>query len=430
MSRPNIVARWIKRGVSLRSAGQPEAALAAYQRALEAGDGSLSVWTNIGNAYRDLRRFDESIAAHRQAIRLDPKSGQNFANLAIALRDSGNIRDALSAYNKAIALDPKNKAVRFDRAQVYLSMGDYGRGWPEFEYRWHSKEVRHPKIRQPRWRGQTLADKTLLLWPEQGFGDTILSARFIALARRRVGRLALACRPELVRLFEEMDGIDTIIPFGKAAPEFDVHCPLMGLPEFFASDLSQVPPPAKFKIPEAARRKLMPAFAPAGRRLKLGIVWSGSTTFKNNHLRATNIERFLEFATVPNVQLFSLQKGPRAVDLKNSGADSVVIDLAPYLSDFADTAAAIDMLDLVIMTDSSVAHLAGSIGKPIWNLLATSPYWLYLRDRSDTPWYPSMRLFRQKTPDDWTSVFRDVAEQLRRISFLRARTSARTKQRA
>jgi len=409
---PTDAAAWNALGIALRASGKPEAAIAAYARALQCQGAQPHILGNWGNALKDLQRLDEAIAVHKRAVALEPRASGGFANLGVALREAGRIDEALAAFDTALALDPANLRLQFDRAQLLLMRGDYEAGWPAFEARWHRPEMQGTRFTQPLWDGRTLPDKTILLWPEQGFGDTILCARFVRLVKRRVGRVMLGCQPELVRLFQGLDGVDAIVPYGAAVPPFDVHCPLMSLPRFFSPDLGQIPAPARLHVPHAARAKLAPVLAQAGGRLKVGIVWSGSVTFRSNHLRATSVERFLDFAAVPGVQLFSLQKGLRAAELAESGAGALVIDLAPYLHDFADTAAAIEGLDLVIMTDSSVAHLAGSLGTPIWNLLPFAAYWLYLKERADTPWYPSMRLFRQAQPGDWDGVFRQATVAL------------------
>jgi len=419
---PTDAAAWNALGVALRASGKLNAATAAYARAIEIKSDRPHFFSNWGNAPKDLQRLDEAIAVHHRAVALAPRSSGGFANLGVALREAGRTDEALAAFETALALDPSNAHLQFDRAQLLLMHGDYEAGWPAFEARWHRPEMRGTRFAQPLWDGRILPDQTILLWPEQGFGDTILCARFVRLVKQRVGRVVLGCQPELVRLFSEMDGVDQIVPFGAALPPFDVHCPLMSLPRFFVPDLARVPAPARLRVPDAARRKLAPVLARGAGRLNVGIVWSGSVTFKTNHLRATTLERFLDFACVPGVQLFSLQKGPRSVELAAAGAGALVINLAPHLDDFADTAAAVAGLDLVIMTDSSVAHLAGSLGTPIWNLLPFAAYWLYLKDRADTPWYPSMRLFRQPRPGDWDSVFAEAVGVLQ--AFVAGRKAA------
>jgi hypothetical protein len=403
---------WNALGMALRGSGRRAAAVAAYRRALTLQPDQAGVLSNCGNALKEMQLFDEAIDCHRQAVALAPQSAMFAANLGIALREAGLTAEALVETDRAVALAPDNANNRFDRSQLRLMLGDFAKGWQDFEARWRLREISPPRFRQPVWKGDPLPQGTVLLWPEQGFGDTILAVRFARLVKQRVGRVIVAAKPELMRLLDGVEGIDAVVPLGAALPEFDAHCPLMSLPKFFVQALGDVPPPARFAVPEASRTKLATALASAGDRLKVGIVWSGSVSFRTNHLRSTAMERFLRLAEVPGVQLFSLQKGPRAGELAEAGGDTMVTDLAPLLDDFADTAAAIAGLDLVVMTDSAVAHLAGSLGTPVWNLLPKVAYWLYLKDRPDTPWYPSMRLFRQQTHGDWDGVFTEACAAL------------------
>jgi hypothetical protein len=355
-------------------------------------------------------------------VQLDPRNPTTWQNLGVALRERGDLTDSLAAFDHVLNLAPDSVTAHSDRAQILLLRGDFAAGWREFEWRWKLKELRPQNFKQPRWTGASLPEATILLWPEQGFGDTILGARYIPLVRERVGTVILGCKPELARLFQGLPGVDRLVLVGEKLPAFDVHCPLLSLPGLFGTEFGNIPPPIELTVPDEAHARLAPVFAPHARRLKVGIVWSGSLTFRANHLRSTTLDRFLGFAEVPEVQLFSLQKGPRAADLDTHGARGLIVDLAPHLDDFADTAAAVDALDLILMTDSSVAHLAASRGRPVWNLLAFVPYWLYLTGRSDSPWYSSMRLFRQPQPGDWDSVFRDAKAAL---AALAAEHSAR-----
>jgi len=411
---------WNALGVVLRASGKPEEAIGCYRRAFDLRPGDLAAMSNLANALKDLQRYREAVDLHQRVVSAQPTAA-SWTNLGVALHDGGQLIDALAAFSQAVRLDPENAGAHFDRAQVLLRLGRYDAGWREFDWRWKlADRVPMPNYTTPVWDGGNLPG-TLLVWPEQGFGDSILSRRFLPNVRRRVQRVALGCKPELIRLVEGMAGVDEIVPVGKAAPPHLAHAPVMSLGGHVMTSLSDLPPPARLNVPAAARAKLAPVIARAGKRLKLGIVWSGSLTFKGNALRATEFERFLAFAEIENVQLFSLQKGPRAEDLSRSGARDYIIDLAPLLEDFADTAAAIEQLDLVIMTDSSVAHLAGSLGRPVWNLLPFMAYWLYLEGRSDSPWYPSMRLFRQKTPGDWDGVFLEARSALSELARRHAR---------
>jgi hypothetical protein len=421
---PQRADAWNALGVALRASGQPREAIGCYRRALDLAPDDLAALANMANATKDLMRYAEAAALQRRVLARQPDTTA-WTNLGVALHDGGMLTEALAAFEQAIKLNPRNASAQFDRSQVLLRLGRFEEGWAAFEWRWRLPDKPPmPDYRTPLWDGKELPG-TLLTWPEQGFGDAILSVRFLPAVRSRVRRVALGCKPELKRLFSALPGVDDLIEIGAAAPEHAAHAPFMSLPGKVMRSLADLPPPAKLHVPPASRARLAPLIAQAGRRLKVGIVWSGSITFKANAMRATGLDRFLAFAEVPNVQLFSLQKGPRAAELADSGARNYVIDIGRHCEDFADTAAAIEQLDLVIMTDSSVAHLAGSLGKPIWNLLPFSPYWLYLEGRSDTPWYPSMRLFRQRTPGDWDPVFAEARHALAELSHRHAGAVAR-----
>ena len=406
---------WNALGVALRASGHPAAATGCYQRALDIAPSDLSAIANLANALKDLQRYPEAVSLHRRVVARQPTSTA-WTNLGVALHDGGMLVDALAAFEQAIRIQPDNASAQFDRSQVLLRLGRFEEGWTAFEWRWRLPDrPPMPNYPTPRWDGAPLAG-TVLAWPEQGFGDAILSVRFLPALRARVRRVALGCKPELLRLFSGLAGVDELVAIGAAAPSHAAHVPFMSLPGMAMKSFADLPPPAKLHVPPEARARLAPLVATAGNRLKVGIIWSGSVTFKGNAQRATPLERFLPFAEVPGVQLFSLQKGPRAEELAQSGARNYIVDLGRHLDDFADTAAAVEQLDLVLMTDSSVAHLAGSLGRPVWNLLPFMPYWLYLDGRSDTPWYPSMRLFRQKAPGAWDGVFAEARHALEELS--------------
>jgi Flp pilus assembly protein TadD len=396
---------WNALGVALRVSGDARAALACHRRALELSPESVVALVNLGNAAIELDRVDEAVTALRRAVAKRP-TAKHLMDLGHVLHDAGLFQDALAAFDAALRLEPDAARAHCERGQVLLRLGRHAEGWPEFEWRWRLPDMGPlPSYRTPAWNGAPVSG-AVIVWPEQGFGDAILSARFLPGLRERVGRFVLGVKPELSRLFSELAGVDTLVAMGARQPAHVAHASMMSLPGFAMRDPRDLPPPpARLHVPAEARARLAPVIAQAGRRLKVGIVWSGSVTFKANAQRATGLDPFLTFADVPGVQLFSLQKGPRAAELAASGARNFVIDLASHCADFADTAAAVDLLDLVIMTDSSVAHLAGSLGKPIWNLLCFAPYWLYGVAGSETPWYPSMRLFRQTTAGAWDPVF-------------------------
>jgi ADP-heptose:LPS heptosyltransferase len=229
--------------------------------------------------------------------------------------------------------------------------------------------------------------------------------------------VSLDCKPQLARLFAGAAGVDEIVPRGKALPAYDVHCPLNSLPGRLKTTAETIPGTAPFlKAPDAGDKFAL-AMALAAGRFKVGIVWSGSVTFKDNQHRATTLARFLKHFGLPDVCLYSLQKGPPEAEMKALGADAPIVDLAPLIDDFADTAAAIEQLDLVLMTDSSVAHLCGALNRPVWVLLPYHAHWLWQENDADaTPWYPSMRFFRQPKTNDWDTPFRRAAEELAKLA--------------
>jgi hypothetical protein len=401
---PGSADSWNALGVALRTAGDARAAMGCHRRALDLAPGSVPARVNMGNAAIELDRLGEAVTRLGEAAAMRP-SAKHLADLGHVLHDAGLQTAAIAAFDASLRLDPENARARCERAQVLLRLGRYAEGWPEFETRWRLPELsKMPEYRTPLWDGRQL-DGAVIVWPEQGFGDSILAARFLPVLRARVGRFVLGTKPELIRLFADLPGADEVVPLGARQPSHVAHVPMMTLPGLAMRSLADLPPPARLRVPEEARARMAPLVGQADGRLKVGIVWSGSVTFKANAQRATGLDRFLALAEVPNVQLYSLQKGPRAEELATSGARNFIVDLGRHCRDFADTAAAVECLDLIVMTDSSVAHLAGSLGKPVWNLLPFAAYWLYGEDATRTPWYPSMRLFRQGAPGAWGPVF-------------------------
>lgn len=405
---------WANLGTLLRRAGHYEAAAGCTTRATVLAPGRAGYLTNLGNCLVDLDRKEESLKAHAEAFALAPDDFLVRRNYAIALRDFDELEEAVKHFDAAVAMRPDDKQLTWDRAVAVLHLGRFKEGWEVFESRWSQPQLPERAFNAPRWQGENFSGKTLLITEEQGFGDVILSSRYIPMVKARGGKVILECKKPLHRLFSEIQGLDGMVDSGAAGAEFDLHIPIMSLPGIFGTDLKNIPKPAKMHIPAAVPEKAQALLDMAKHDFRVGIVWSGSVTFAGNRKRAVGPEAFLPFAQVPGVRVFSLQKGPRENDLAEFGTQSLVPNLGPLMSDFADTAAVLNQLDLVIMTDSSVAHLAGSVGCPIWNLLSYHPYWLYLQNRSDSPWYDSMRLFRQPEPGDWDSVFADAKKELAR----------------
>lgn len=420
---PSHAPSWINLGTLLRAEGKYWPAAGCAARAVALSPDNAAYLTNLGNCYGDLDRKDEALAAHAKAAALKPDDVLIRNNYAIGLREFGCFEKALAEFDAALALKPNDPSLLWDRAITALHLGQYDKGWDAFEIRWLQKGMKPRPETAPQWRGEDLAGKTILVYEEQGFGDSILCSRYLPLIKARGARVIVECKKPLHRLFAGIGAIDVLAETTPAAGSYDFQVPMMSLPGIFKTTLENIPAPPPLglapDLPPAAAAMLKQGEG----KLRVGIVWSGSVTFARNRKRAVGIERFLPLAAIPGVQLYSLQKGPCEDDLPESGAEGLILPLGPLMNDFAQTAAALQSLDLIIMTDSSVAHLAASLGRPVWNLLCYFPYWLYLHEREDSPWYPAMRLMRQETPGDWDGLFARVGRELATLAQDYARSS-------
>lgn len=413
--QPRDANLWSALGALLRIEGKPEAAVACHRRALEIEPGHAGAWTNLGNCLVDLERYEEGIAAQETALRLSGGALNLLPNLVVALRHGCRFDRALEMLDAGLRVTPDSASLRWDRSLTLLQVGRYGEGFADHDSRLSLPSYQNRLAPGPMWDGSPLDGRTILLTTEQGFGDVLLAARYIPLVKARGGRVILECLPELRRLLSSVEGIDVFLDAGSPFPAYDVHCPLMSLPHRLGTVLDTVPPPVRLSIPGEARAKAATLVDGPDGTVKVGIIWSGRVTFKDNARRATSLTRFLRFLDVPKVRLYSIQKGPPEAELERLGTGMLVRPLGPELNDFAETAAVLERLDLVIMTDSSVAHLAGSLGRPVWNLLQFMPYWVYGAQGETTPWYPTMRLFRQTVPGDWDGVFAEAERALRQV---------------
>lgn len=414
---------WINLGTLLRAEGKFWPAAGCAARAVALSPDNPAYLTNLGNCYGDLDRKEEALAAHAKAAALKPDDVLIRNNYAIGLREFGLFESALREFDAALKLKPQDPSLLWDRAITALHLGQYKEGWDAFEIRWLQKGMKPRPETAPRWRGEDLTGKTILVYEEQGFGDSMLCSRYLPLVKARGAKVIVECKKPLHRLFAGIGAIDVLAEAAPEAGTYDYQVPMMSLPGIFGTTLENIPPPPPLGIaPELPPAAALMLKQGAG-KLRVGIVWSGSVTFARNRKRAVELERFLPLASIPGVQLYSLQKGPCEGDLPESGAEGLILPLGPLMNDFAETAAALQSLDLIIMTDSSVAHLAASLGRPVWNLLCYFPYWLYLHAREDSPWYPTMRLMRQETPGDWDGLFARVQRELTALAQNHMRSS-------
>lgn len=413
---PGYISALNNLGVSLRKQNKLEQAIACYRRALERDPKNVQTLSNFGNALKDAGRHAESLDMFRRAMEADPSDAGMVYNFGITLKDAGLIDESIEIFKMAQKLNPGLADIGWDLALAYLVKGDFARGWTAYETRWALNYTPDLRFADRQWDGKPLKG-TLLLATEQGYGDAIQFVRYAPIARRMVDRVVLECREGLETLFKDVEGVDEVIVRGNRLPAFDAFMPLLSLPRVLKTELETIPAEIPYlKVDPARQERARQILAPLGKRLKVGIVWGGSPGHRNDANRSLAFENFLELLRAPNIALISLQKGERVAELGASGCGALVSNLDPAINDFADTAAFAAELDLVIMCDSSVAHLAGALGRPVWVLLPYSPDWRWLLERSDSPWYPTMRLFRQSEPKRWDDVFRQVAQALREVA--------------
>jgi tetratricopeptide (TPR) repeat protein len=402
------------RGVMFAAMKRHLDAVWCYRDALAYDVTSTGVWTNLGNALTQLNNLSSAIFCHRRAIALSSgKDALLHHNLGTTLAEAGQHGEAVISFSNALKINPSYHAARWDRALSYLYLGNYAQGWPDYEIRKVTGQLpARNNLPSEEWDGQPYAGKRLVVLSEQGFGDLLWVARYFAQVKALGGELIIECRPELLPLVAHMGIADQLIALGSPLPPADLYCYLCSLPKFFSTSSAAISTRPYISSPPDRLQKFADLIPQHKEALNVGIVWSGSTTFGKNHRRARPLLSFFQACALPRVQLYSLQKGPPVRELTSLPRGGPIIDLSPHLNDFADTAAAVAQLDLVIMTDSSVAHLTGALGKPVWVLLGMSAHWLWLLDRSDSPWYPSMRLFRPRAEGDWDHVFDTISADL------------------
>ena len=411
-AEPRDAGAWSTLGVLLRRSGHLNTAIACHNRALEYAPENANIWTNLGNALTEAGRLADAVLAQEEALWREPHNPRVMFNAIVGLRQAGRFAEALALIERAggPAADP---ALRWERALVRLQIGDYVHGFSDYGGRRVLPSYNGRSATLPAWDGTALEGRSVFLTSEQGLGDALLMARYLPLVKARGGRVLYEGHAELRRVLSGLP-IDEYRAWGGPV-DGDVEASQMDLPGLLGTTLASIPPPVRLSVPEEARRKALARLGPREPGiLRVGIVWSGRVTFADNARRATGLAPFLRFAEIPGVRLYSLQKGPPEAELAELGpAERLVVPLGPDLGDFADTAAMVEQLDLIIMTDSSVAHLAGALGKPVWNLVQYVPYWIYGFTGAWTPWYPTMRLFRQGGDLDWRPVFEAAAGALR-----------------
>jgi tetratricopeptide (TPR) repeat protein len=400
-------------GCVLHMQGRLEDALVAYRRALDLDASLPQANQNYASIVRDPGALERAAEQYRAATQADPRNALAFNDLGNTLRELGRHREALQAYERALAVDPDLAQAHFSRSFVLLLLGDYAAGWRDYDWRWRLPAFNAPMRRfaQPVWDGREMPGGTVLLHAEQGLGDTLQFARYAALVAARCGSVVLESQRELATLMQRVPGVSQVVSRGDPLPQFDVHAPLMSLPSVFGTTLGSIPwngPYVRADEAHAARWDLG-AYGPG---LRVGLVWAGRPQQWDDRKRSLSLERLAPLAGIPGVTYFSLQIGEAARQAAQPPAGMRLVDLTARIADFSDTAALVSRLDLVVTIDTSVAHLAGAMGAPVWVMVAHAPDWRYHLEREDEPWYPSMRLFRQERDGDWSEAIARVAQAL------------------
>jgi tetratricopeptide (TPR) repeat protein len=408
---PHFAVAYNNLGAALAKLGRLDLAEECYRRVLTLQPRNAAAYNNYGHL---LARRDELEAAMQcldTALALDPHHVDAHVNLGNVLLEQGRPQAAHQRFERALALNPAHAAAHWNDGLALLVAGDLPNGFRQ--WRWQVPASKRFDV--PEWRGEELRGAMILIHAEQGFGDTIQFARFLPLVARRGGRIVLEAPSALHRLLVGIDGVERVLAIGDPLPDVAWHAPLLSLPVAFGTEVSTVPAAVPYlraeplAVEEWRRRLARPG-------LKVGLVWAGRPEHERDRHRSLPLAQLAPLAAVDGVSLFALQKGAAVAEAAHAPQGLEIEVLDPLLGDFADTAAAIMALDLVISVDTSVAHLAGALGKPVWLLLPFVPDWRWLETRRDSPWYPTAQLFRQAEWRRWESVVEAVTEGLKALA--------------
>jgi tetratricopeptide (TPR) repeat protein len=397
---------------------RPEVALARMEKAIAFGVDTPLYLRNICEVYRTLGRLDDALAAASRAVQLSPSDPLCLHNLAIIHYERLEIDQSIACAERALLMNPALPGAHFELAEALLLQGKLARGWEEYEWRFRIQGAAPlmPPTDKPQWDGTAFDDATLLLVADQGFGDVIQFSRYIPWAAERCPNIAVACAPEMIPVLRQLHPDLHLFQRWEAAPPYRAFCALSGLPRLHGTRIDNIPAPIPYLRANPARsaewRQRLDQLVPSSYR-KVGIVWAGRPTHNNDRRRSTTLAAFAPVAAVPRVALVSLQKGPSTDQAGRYFGRAPLINIGAEIQDYDDTMALLDCLDLVITVDTSVGHLAAAMGRPVWILLATAPDWRWLLERCDSPWYPTVRLFRQTAPHRRDDVMARVAAALR-----------------
>jgi tetratricopeptide (TPR) repeat protein len=413
--KPDNADAFNNRGNTLKDLDRFDEALASYDRACKLKPGYAQAFYNRGTLLFALKRVEGSLADLNNAIKLDPNHAEAFYNRGCVLKELKRIDEAIADLDQAISLKPDYPDALWCRALCKLLLGRYQDGWTDYEWRWQTVQMMAHRraFRQRQWGGKSdISGKTILLHTEQGYGDTIMAARYIPHVAATGARVILDVPIAVVPLLAPIAGVAQVVSKGQMLPSFDTHCPMMSLPAAFGTTLETFPGEVPYLSATSSYVEKWAQRLPQSGTRRIGISWAGNPQFMYDGERSIGLRRLLPLLSRQDVQFFSIQKDLRDGDVDILRANRQITQLGDAIDSFADTAAIISSLDLVISSDTAVVHLAGALGKPVWILLQFVPDWRWLLDRDDSPWYPTARLFRQSERNNWNSVIPNVERAL------------------
>jgi tetratricopeptide (TPR) repeat protein len=407
-------------GCVLQMQGRLDEAIASFRRALALDPALAQANQNLAAITRDPDAAQKALASYRRQLERNPGDAEAHNNLGNVYRELGMHREAIASFAEAIRLAPGFAEAHLSRSFELLLAGEYREGFEEFEWRWKVQALGTPprEFPQPLWDGAPIAG-TLLLHAEQGFGDTLHSLRYLGGAAARAKEVVVECQPELVSLVQSVRGVARAVAQGAPLSKFDAHLPLMSLPRVFGTTLASIPWPGPYVRADPARAAHWRARVAEPARLKVGLAWAGQPRQWDDRKRSIALAMLAPLARAKSVAFFSLQKGEAARQAASPPPGMTLTELGSQFADFADTAAAMSHLDLVVTIDTSVAHLAGAMGLPTWALVAAIPDWRYRLEGETTPWYPTMRLFRQQADGEWAGAIERLARELAALAAQR-----------
>lgn len=408
-------------GVLAYRRGRLDEARQRMEQSLLSAPKSALYLRNLCEVYRLLGRNDDALAVGQRAIAADPKDVVALSNLSTLHYDRGETRESLACADAALTIAPNLAGAHFERAKALLADGRLIEGWEAYEWRFRLPGVTPPippESDKPQWDGRPLGDAPLLLVADQGFGDVIQFSRYIPWVTERCRDVVIACGPELAGVLRQFPGVRAVVTRWEDVGPFACYCPLSGLPRLHGTRVDNVPARSPYlrADPEAVARwrVRLDVLVPRGYR-RVAIAWAGRTTHKNDYTRSVQLSGFAPLAASGQVALISLQRERATSQIGDYFDNAPLLNLGPSLNDFADTMALLEVVDLVICVDTALGHLAGALGRPTWLLLAHATDWRWMLKRTDTPWYPKHRLFRQPAPGAWGQVFDEIASELRRM---------------